>query len=44
MHAKADAGEIPQDVIDEFDEASKGKKLPEKVKPIKQWAKAKHGK
>lgn len=41
MHAKADEGEISRSVIDEFDEASKGKKLPKKVKPIKQWANAK---
>lgn len=29
MHAKADRGEISRKVVKEFDEASKGKKLPE---------------
>lgn len=43
MHTKAEAGEIPQAVVDEFDEASKGKKLPEK-KPIRKWAESKRGK
>jgi len=32
MHAKADRGEIPRKVVDEFDRASKGKDLPERVK------------
>lgn len=31
MHAKADRGEIPRSVVDEFDRASKGKKLPARV-------------
>lgn len=32
MHAKAERGEISKSVIAEFDKASKGKKLPARVK------------
>jgi len=34
MHAKADRGEIPRKVVDEFDAATKGRfdKLPERAK------------
>lgn len=35
MHAKENLGEISPKVIKEFDKASKGKKLPEKVKKKK---------
>jgi len=48
MNAKAASGEISQSVVDEFNAASKGKKLPERVKKKKKdgglatWAKA-HG-
>jgi len=31
FHAKADRGEIPKKVVEEFDAASKGKKLPGKA-------------
>jgi hypothetical protein len=30
MHAAAARGDIPKKTVDEFDKASKGKKLPEK--------------
>jgi hypothetical protein len=51
MNAKAASGEISQSVVDEFNEASKGKQLPERVKPKKKskdgglatWAKARGG-
>lgn len=33
FHAKEKAGEISPAVVAEFDAASKGKKLPERVKP-----------
>ena len=33
FHAKEERGEISAEVVKEFDKASKGKKLPEKVKP-----------
>jgi len=33
MHAKAERGEIVKETVAEFDKASKGKKLPERVKP-----------
>lgn len=32
FHAKLARGELTKAVVDEFDKASKGKKLPEKVK------------
>jgi len=32
MHAKANRGEIPRKVVQEFDRASRGKKLPHKRK------------
>ena len=31
MHAAEDRGEIKKSVVDEFDKASKGKKLPEEA-------------
>lgn len=33
FHAMLAKGEIDKATVDEFDQASKGKKLPEKVKP-----------
>ena len=35
FHAKEERGEISPKVVKEWDKASKGKKLPEKVKPKK---------
>ena len=35
FHAKEKSGEISSAVVKEFDKASKGKKLPEHVKPKK---------
>ena len=35
MNAKAERGEISQRVVDEFNRASKGKKLPERAKSKK---------
>ena len=35
FHAMLKRGEISKEVVDEFDRASKGKKLPERVKPKK---------
>jgi hypothetical protein len=35
LHALEDRGEISSKTIKEFDEASKGKQLPEKVKPTR---------
>ena len=35
FHYKESQGEISKKTVDEFDQASKGKKLPEKVKPKK---------
>ena len=39
FHAKAARGEIDPKVVEEFDRASKGKKLPERVKKSKSKAK-----
>jgi hypothetical protein len=45
MHAAAERGDISESVVDEFDKASKGKKLPEsapsakgKAASVKRWA------
>lgn len=45
MHAAAERGDISESVVDEFDKASKGKKLPEsapspksKAASVKKWA------
>ena len=35
MHAAAERGEIKKSVVEEFDRASKGKRLPETVKKRK---------
>ena len=46
FHAKEAKGEISSKVVAEYDKASKGKKLPEKVKSvddIKKIRKAKYG-
>jgi hypothetical protein len=44
MHAAEERGEISSSVVDEFDKASKGKKLPESApssaaSSLKRWAK-----
>ncbi len=36
FHAKEERGEISKKTVEEFDKASKGKKLPERVKPKKE--------
>lgn len=36
FHAMLERGEIKKSTVDEFDKASKGKKLPERVKPKKE--------
>lgn len=40
FHAKEERGEIKPEIVKEFDQASKGKKLPEYVGKRKQVAKA----
>lgn len=35
FHAAQDRGDIPQSTVKEYDEKSKGKKLPEKLHPSK---------
>lgn len=35
MNAKADRGEIPRKIVDEFNRESKGKKLPARAKKTK---------
>lgn len=41
MHAAAERGDIKQSVVDEFDNASKGKKLPERAPKKKDTPKRK---
>lgn len=44
MHAAADRGDIKKSVVDEFDKASKGLKLPKKVSSYSPWTQIKKSK
>jgi len=41
MHAAASRGDISKKTVEEYDQASKGKKLPERARKKSAWSKVK---